>query len=168
MGRFRLISLLSLFVALAPAAATDESAASYSDPAYGFSVEVPELGSATVPMVQRAMFAGPAVGGFAVNCNVQIQFVEMPFSVYLELTKQQFTSAGVEVASITEREVSALPGAVFEYAGAMNGRELRYLAIAVGGADRVWLVTCTAPAGSFEQHRAAFVQVIESLEVSTP
>lgn len=47
----------------------------------------------------------------------------------------------------------------------MGGEDLRFLALAVGGGDRFWLVTCAAPAKSFDDHRPKFVELIESFEV---
>ena len=158
-------SLLS--VAASSVAAAAEPAADYSDSVYGFSLEVPDLGDpAGALVVQRVAFAAPAADGFAANCNVQVQFLEMSFASYMDMSRKQFAAAGLEVVFEKEGSTSGRPAATIEYTGTMGGRDLGFLARVVGGEDRFWLVTCTALQSSFERYRADFQRLLESLEVT--
>jgi len=149
------------------AAAAEEPVRTYSDPVYGFSLEVPELGdeSAGAPVVQPVTFSAPARGGFAANCNVQVQSVEMTLEAYKKLSLAQLEAGGLELIKTKERAVSGLPGFIMESSGQLGGRDLRFLALAVGGEGRFWLVTCTAQAERFQELRPVFTRVLESFEV---
>ena len=57
---------------------------------------------------------------------------------------------------------------MIEYIGSPSGRPLYFMALAVAGSDRVWLVTCTALRDSIAQHRPAFTRVIESFALRAP
>lgn len=165
MNRVAPFLTVAVFVA-GGAGAAEPPKATYSDPLYGFSLDVPELGDADGALfVQRVAFAAAPRDGFAANCNVQVQFLEMEFSAYLDMSLKQFDSAGLEVVRNESREVSGREAARLEYSGAMGGEDLHFLALVVGGGDRFWLVTCTAPAKSFDDHRLKFVELIESFEV---
>ena len=94
------------------------------------------------------MVADQPAGGFAPNCNVQVQFVEMSLDAYLDLTRQQFEAGGFDLLEYRTSTVSSHPARTLEYAGQVGGRSLRFLALVVSGADRFWLVTCTATAVS--------------------
>lgn len=156
-----------VWVCAGVAAAAEEPVRTYSDPVYGFSLEVPELGdeSAGAPVVQPVTFSAPARGGFAANCNVQVQSVDMTLEAYKKLSFAQLEAGGLELMETKERTVSGMPGFVMESAGPLGGRDLRFLALAVGGEGRFWLVTCTASAERFEGYRPAFTRVLESFEV---
>ena len=152
---------------VSPIAAASSGAARFDDPVYGFSVEIPSLGDGAKSVsVQRLAVADQPAGGFSPNCNVQVQFVEMSLDAYLDLTRQQFTAGGFDLLESRPSTVSSHPARTLEYAGEISGRRLRFLALVVSGADRFWLLTCTATADSYPEHRPAFSKVISSFAVS--
>jgi hypothetical protein len=156
-------------LALGPRTAAGSGAARFEDPAYGFSVEIPSLGEgAKTVSVQRLVVADQPAGGFAPNCNVQVQVAEMSLDGYLDLTRQQFAANGFELLESKAATVSARPASVLEYAGPVGGRSLRFLALVVAGADRFWLLTCTATADTFAAHRPAFAKAVESFALTKP
>lgn len=65
---------------------------------------------------------GPRAPPFAVSCNVQVQFLEMKFSAYLDMSLKQFDSAGLEVVRNESREVSGRAAARLECRGTMGGK----------------------------------------------
>lgn len=97
MNRVAPFLMVAIFVA-GGAGAAEAPKATYSDPLYGFSLDVPELGDADGALfVQRVAFAAAPRDGFAVNCNVQVQFLEMEFPAYMDMSLKQFDAAGLEV-----------------------------------------------------------------------
>ncbi len=156
----------ALLLGLAMVSAIKAEAASVAhldDPVFGFSVDLPSIGDPSgAQLVQRLIVMGPAVDGFAPNCNLQIQYTNMGLDAYLELTRKQLSAHGASLVAETRRPTSGLPAAVIEYTAGNGGRGLRHLALAVAGSDRVWLLTCTALDTSFSQHRPTFGQIIES------
>ena len=141
----------------------------YQDPAYGFEVTVPPLGSSQGAVaVQRLAVAAPARDGFAANCNVQVQFTAGDIDSFVDLSLRQFKSAGLRVLRHEAVKVSALPAAKFEYSGELGGHDLHILALAVSGGDRVWLLTCTALSATFGEYKDAFTQALDSFTVTAP
>jgi hypothetical protein len=167
----RLLALALVAVALpAPLVAAGAApVARFTDPVYGFSVATPALGEKQDALVvQRVTIAGAPEAGFAANCNVQVQYLTMTLDGFVDLSLRQMAAANLTVFDRKSRTVSGKPAATFEYGGELAGQQLKFLALAVGGADRVWVLTCTARADTFEKHRAAFVQVIDSFALVDP
>ena len=162
------ISLAALcLLVVGPALAADTGAVAHlDDPVFGFSVDIPAIGDpAGAPLVQRLIVMGPAVDGFAPNCNLQIQYTDMGLDAYLELTRKQFAAHSIELVAETRRVTSGLPGSIIEYTASTAGRKLHHLALAVASSDRVWLLTCTSLEESFPRHRPAFLQIVDSFRV---
>jgi hypothetical protein len=137
--------------------------AGFTDPVQGFSLSFPALGeSRDAPVLQRITVFGAPESGFATNCNVQVQFVAMSLEAFKDLSLRQFAAMGFKVHEQKERTVSGRPAATFEYSGEISDKKLRFASLAVGGEDRVWLVTCTALGEHFEKHRSEFSEVIDS------
>ena len=61
-----------------------------------------------------------------------------------------------------------MPAARFEYSGQLGGHDLHFLALAVSGGDRVWLLTCTALSATFGDYKDAFTQALDSFTVVAP
>ena len=159
------IGLIALYL-LPLRAAASEAVAHLNDPVFGFSVDLPSIGDPTdALLVQRLMVMGPAVDGFAPNCNIQVQYTDMGLDAYMVLTHKQFNAVGFKMVADSRRKTSKPPSHLFEYTGGDSGRNLHFLALAVAGRDRVWLVTCTALAESYPGHRAAFTQLIDSFSI---
>ena len=162
-GTYPALLCFALCFAAAPAIRAEApSVAHLDDPVFGYSVDLPSIGNpGAAPVVQRLVVMGPAVDGFAPNCNLQIQYTGMGLPAYLELTRKQFIDHGATLVTESPGTRSGLPGAVIEYTTS-GGHGLRHLALAVASADRVWLLTCTALDTSFSQHRPTFDRILES------
>lgn len=160
-----LACLVGLLV-VAPAARAGASGATYADPIFGFSVEVPALGDpAAAPTVTRVVVSGPTVDGFATNCNVGVQYPRMSHAEFIELSLQQFSAAGIRLVEQKPEKVSGLPATRLEYAGQMGGRDLHFLALVVTEAERVVMLTCTTLERRFEAERRVLGRVLESFRV---
>ena len=165
MRRTTALALLC-FAAASAISAEAPSVAHLDDPVFGYSVDLPSIGDPSDALVvQRLVVMGPAVNGFAPNCNLQIQYTSMGLPAYLDLTRKQFVEHGATLVNEKQDPSSGLPGALIEYTTSGSHR-LRHLALAVASADRVWLLTCTALDASFSQHRATFEQILESFTVN--
>ena len=165
------IALLVMMAASAstPSAAADAPTGRYEDPAYGFSMAIPALGStAGAPTVQRMAVGAPIRDGFAANCNAQVQFFKDDFESFIGLSLRQFTAAGLKVLRQSSKKVSGQPAVVWEYTGPLADHDLHFLALAVYGGDRVWLLTCSALAKTFADYQQAFGEVIDSFTVTKP
>jgi hypothetical protein len=157
---------LALAILAAPLAVADPASASFVDPIHRFSVEVPALGAPDVaPAVGRLVVAGPMIDGFATNCNVQVQYPGMGHAEFIALSLQQFSAAGFPVVANEAVEVSGLPAARMEYRGSVGGQALRFLALVVTDAERVVMLTCTAPEERFEAERGELGRVLASFEI---
>ncbi len=163
--------LLFLVALLTPACllAASGDLAHYSGPAYGFSFDIPSLGSPSgVGNVHRIAATGPAHDGFAPNCGVQVQFVKMTLDDYLDLSNRQFAAAKLTTVAEQKIRVSGRPAATFEYKGSMQGRQLHFLSLAVHADDRIWLLTCVALEESFSSFKDDFSRAVESFSVQPP
>ena len=164
----KIVLLVSCLLAVvsSPISAATSPVAHFDDPVFGFTVDLPSLGDPTdALLVQRLVVMGPAVDGFAPNCNVQIQYTAMGLDAYLELTRKQFSEHGAVLAAEKRRTTSGLPSTVIEYTLSSSGGPLRHISLAVAASERVWLLTCTALDASFSQHRSAFEHILESFTV---
>ena len=167
----RTLAILVMMVAWARTStvAADAPMGHYDDPAYGFSMAIPSLGSsAGALMVQRLAFAAPIRDGFAANCNVQVQFFKGDFESFIDLSVRQFAAADLKVLQQSPKKVSGQPAIVWEHTGQLSGHDLHFLELAVYGGDRVWLLTCTALATTFAEYKQAFGEVIDSFTVTKP
>ena len=135
----------------------------YTDPHYGFSIDPPKAptapdgGSAT-----PVMFFAPAEDGFAANLNVTVQAAALTAAQYGEITRGQFKEMGLKVHSENALKVSGRDALRWDYEGEMQGRKLRWLALAVMDKARVYLLTCTATAAGFEKQRPGFQAALDS------
>lgn len=162
----RLIPSLALLFLAAPSTVAAPAPATFVDPVHRFSVEVPALGRPdAAPTVGRLVVAGPMIDGFATNCNVQVQYPRMGHEEFVALSLQQFAAAGFPVLVNEAVKVSGLPATRWEYRGSVGGRALHFLALVVTDAERVVMLTCTAPEERFEAERAELGSVLESFEV---
>ena len=165
------IAMLVMMAASArtPSVAADAHMGHYDDLAYGFSMAIPPLASsAGAPIVQRLAVGAPVRDGFAANCNVQIQFSKDDFDSFIDLSRRQFAAEGLKVLQQSPKKVAGQPAIVWEYTGQLAGHDLRFLALAVYGGDRVWLLTCSALAKTFADSKQAFGEVIDSFTVTKP
>jgi hypothetical protein len=137
----------------------------YSDTAYGFSIEPPSFPKGEAGNVSRALFFAPAEKGFANNVNIMVQHVSMTAEDYQKTSLDQFKEMGWEVKETQKRKVGDKDALFFDYAGKTNDKNLRWLALAVVAKDRVYLVTCTALAETFDSCEKEFRKCLDSFKL---
>lgn len=138
----------------------------YADGLYGFSIDAPQFPKAASGSTEvRLVLMAPAEQDFCANVNLMIQHVSTTREQYRESTLAQFGSLGFKVNSEQTVTVSGRDAIIFDYEGKANDREFRWLALAVIDAERVFLVTCTAPKGSFEKYEKAFRSCLNSFKM---
>ena len=141
-------------------------ASSYTDELYGFSVQAPTFpraaeGTTVIPVI----FMAPAESGFSSNVNIQIQNVDMTMKEYMELTHRQFKGAGMTVLSEVRKKVGDRNAVEISYEGVQGGRRMKWIALAVAGEKKIYLLTCTALKDQFAKIEKAFRKCIESFKL---
>ena len=159
LGRNLQIVLLAALVAVS--AQAEESSERLQLPDQGFSIE-PIEGPARVVSTNPLVVALPPADGFAPNLNVQLQPFGGPMVQYVAATHSQLLAAGLEW-----QEEPVLDGseATFEYAGVLEGRELRWYARAIQRDNLVYLVTATVPRGEWEALGARMRRAVDSFRL---
>ena len=139
----------------------------YSDGLYGFSIEAPsfgrvEKGGTVIPV----MLLGPSENKFASNVNVVVQAKASTRAAFRALTLEEFRQYGFKVNSDREVTVSGRDAIIFDYEGTQQGRDLRFLALAVIDKERVFVVTCTAPKELYKTYETKFQACLDTFKVT--
>lgn len=148
----------ALLGALLMATVLPAFAGSLEFPKYGFSIDALEPASfenGANPLI----LCLPAKDNFAANVNVAIQPFTGTMKQYIEISKDQFQSAGMKILS--EKNVSDTEW-VCEYSGEMNGSELHWYARAVAKGKLVYLVTGTGRDADWKDQSAAIIGCVDS------
>ena len=161
-----MIPALLASVALFARATAPAAPSTYKDGLYGFTIQAPGFpdapaGSGAVPV----MFLGPGEDGFSSNVNVGVQKTATTADAYAALSRKQFEAAGFKVNSETKARVSGKDAVLWDYEGKAQGRELRWLAMAVVDRDRVFLITGTATRDGFGKIEKEFRACLESFRL---
>ena len=134
----------------------------YKDARFGFTIEPPAFAAAETVSVTPVMFFAAPEEGFAANLNVSVQTTLMTAKEYAELSRGQFQQMKLEVVSEKAMKVSGRDALLWDYQGKAQGRDLRWLALAVVDKGRVYLVTATSTADAFPKHEKAFHAALRS------
>lgn len=139
----------------------------YTNGVYGFSIQPPAFAPVEKDSsVQAAMFFAPARNGFAANLNVMVQQVKMSLDEYSTLSKGQFKQAGLKVLSETRKKISGRDAVLWEYEGELQGRGLRWMALAVADTNRVFLITGTSTQADDDAVAKEFKASLESFKLA--
>lgn len=137
------------------------------DRQYGYSVTPPEFAPvAAGAAMQRMVVFAPGANRFAANMGVMVQEVAMTRDQYIAQSEGQFAAAGMKLKSTKKREVSGAPAVLVEYEGPVEGRNLKFLSLAVILPQRVLLLTYTATVESFAAHEKGFRRSLESFQLT--
>ncbi len=142
-------------------------AAVFTDSRNGYSFQPPLF-----PMPPKdsqftaVVLLAPAQDGFSSNVNVTIQTVSMTLEEYCKLSADQFKAAGFKVNSESRKKVAGKDAVLWDYEGRQQGRDLRWLALAVIRKESILLATCTALKGRFEKLEKEFKACLDSLTVT--
>lgn len=156
----------ALVLVLVAAAAEPLRAPTYKDDVYKFSIDAPKLPKP--PSNQSAVpvaFVGPPEDGVSPNVNVLVLNAAVTAEQYRDLSLKQFKQAGQKVNSEAKKKVSGRDATVWDYEGPQQGKELRFLAMAVSDRDRVFLITCTSVKSRFERHQKEFQACLDSFKL---
>jgi hypothetical protein len=138
----------------------------YTNDVYGFSIVPPAFPKAEKAAGgQAAMFFAPVRSGFATNLNVIVQAAKMSIDEYVELSKGQFEQLKLKAVSEKRLKVSGRDAAMFEYEGKTQGKEMKWMALAVADGDRIVLATGTALAEDYEAVSKEFKASLESFKI---
>ena len=167
-SRAVLTSIAVLFFGLAIAEEKPKKKPStYTDGLYGFTIQAPSFSAvAKGSMVIPVMLLGPAENAFSSNVNVVVQETAMTREEYRKVTFAQIEAARFKVISEKNTTVSKKDALLIEYEGEQQGRDLRWLALAVFAGERVHVVTCTALMDSYAKQEAAFKECIDSFQLA--
>lgn len=135
----------------------------YVDAVNGFRLVPPAFGPSNSLGItsQPVTFTGPAVGGMAPSCNVQIQNLGVKPAKYRELSRNQFKALGLAVESEAARKVSGKEATLWRFSGA----GATAMALAVYAGDQVFLLTCMAGTEQFKKNEKSFQATIESFSL---
>lgn len=148
------------------AAAEPPRAPTYKDDVYRFSVDAPKFpkppsGQSAVPVA----FVGHPEDGVSPNVNVLVLNAGVSAEQYRTMTLDQFKKAGHKVNAESKKKVSGRDAYQWDYEGAQQGKELRFLALAVSDRDKVFLITCTSVKSRFDRHQKEFQACLDSFKL---
>lgn len=139
----------------------------FVDGQYGYTLTTPRYAAIKPnPSTMTATFYAPVEDSFAANIGVMIQQVRMTREEYRKISLDGFKQANYKVNTERDRKVSGKDAILWDYEGPLQGRDYRYLALAVIGADRVYLVTGTAPKESFSKYEREFRACLDSFRLT--
>ncbi|HEV8573523.1 MAG TPA: hypothetical protein VGR43_02335, partial [Dehalococcoidia bacterium] len=138
----------------------------FVDHEYGYSINAPKFAPAkSGATVARVFICAPAEDGFASNVNVLIQPKAVSRAAYREETLQGFKTLAHKVKAERNATVGGREALFVDAEGEQQGREMRFLSLAVFDTDRVILTTCSAPKASFAKYEAAFRATLDSFKL---
>jgi hypothetical protein len=138
----------------------------YTDERYGYTMLPPAFARADKDSVATlATFFAPSRKGFASNLGVMVQNVAMTLDQYRELSIGQFKQSNFKVLTETRKKVGEKDAILWEYEGALQGRELRWMALAVADTDRIFLLTGAAPKDEYDQVAPEFKISLDSFKL---
>ncbi len=139
---------------------------SYTNGAYGFSLTPPSFANAEKESgIQTAMFFAPGKNGFAANLGVMVQTVKMTLDEYVTLSRGQFEKGGIKISTEAKMKVSGRDAVLWEYEGAAKERKMKWMALAVIDADRVFLITGTSTQDDYEALSKEFKASLASFKI---
>jgi len=138
----------------------------YTNDVYGFSIIPPAFPKAEKTAGgQAAMFFAPVRKAFADNLNVVVQATKLSIDEYVELSKGQFKQFDFKLTSEKRMKVSGREAALFEYEGQTQGRDMKWMALAVADGERIFLATGTAAAEDYDSVSKEFKASLESFKL---
>lgn len=173
MTKWLSLAIVAIFVWVISVGHSDDSVVTgggtYVDQTHGFTIDLPkfpkaEPGTSTTILISTA----PPVEGFASNITIIVQEIAHTRAEYMTLSKGQFEQHGLTVDSEKELRVSDKEAVLWEYHGTVQGRTLRWMALAVMANERVYLATCTATESEYPKLKASFARSLSSVKFSMP
>lgn len=139
----------------------------YANGVHGFSLMPPAFPKGeTGASVQTAWFLAPAHSGFAGNLSVIVQHVKMTLEEFRTLSGKENERLGNKVISETKKTVSGKDAVLREYEGTQQGRELKWIELAVIDLDRVFLLTAMAIKADYASVEKEFKASLDSFKIA--
>jgi hypothetical protein len=138
----------------------------FVDHDYGFALNAPSFPRAAKGSTyQRVFFFAPPEEQFASNVNVIIQEMTSTRVAYREQTLQGFKTLGYKVNSERNSTVDGKEAFFVDAEGEQQGKEMRFLSLAIFDTNRVVLTTCTCLNKSFSKYEAGFRASLDSFKL---
>lgn len=133
----------------------------FVDPVTGFSIAPPKF-SETAQKAPIVAFYAPPQNGSTATVNVHVDPVRSTRRDYVEASLRALRRAESKINVNRELQVAGHDAQLFDYEGTLGARRLHFLQLLVITDDIVYIVTCTAPADTFDQYREAFQKCLDS------
>jgi hypothetical protein len=138
----------------------------FVDHDYGFSINAPQFELAkTGATVSRVFLFAPPEDGFASNVNVMIQETAIARAEYRKISLKQYETLGYKVNAEENRKVDGKDTLFLDAEGEQQGKEMRFLSLAVFDTKRVILTTCTALKSNFAKYEPALRASLNSFKL---
>ena len=141
-----------------------QKAGAYKDAARGFSMNPPafkpgpDLGVGVI-----AIFMAPPEDGFAANVNLLIQ--KAGFDDFIKSSDAGFQAAGFDVQTKKLGKTGTHRSCEFVYKGAIQGKAMKFMALAVENDDRVFLLTATSLEAHYDKYEPVFKDSLASFSL---
>ena len=162
-GKRGLVIAAFVVVAWSAALAQDgvRKAGTYKDASRGFSMNPPAFKPGADPGIGTvAIFFAPPEDGFTANVNLVLQ--KAAFDDFLKTSDAGFKTVGFEVLSKKLSTTAANRSCEYVYKGSIQGKPMKFMALAVDGGDRVFLLTGTSLESNYDKYEATFKASISS------
>lgn len=157
-------AILALASSVALTFAQDQEArkaGAYKDEARGFSMNPPAFKAGPgLGVGNVAMFIAPPEDGFAANVNLMIQ--KTGFDDFLKASDASFQAGGFDVQVKKLGKVGTHRSCDLIYKGVIQGKPLKFMALAVDRGDRVFLLTGTSLEAKYDKYEPIFKDCLTS------
>ncbi len=143
----------------------DSGPSRYADGAYGFTIEPPAFPKvAPEATFTRAFFFAPPDGGFSPNVNIMINNKATTLEEYREAALAELKAMNLAVTAQKAVKIAGRDALFLEHQGKAQGRDLRWMSVALIERDRVILATATALQSHFADYEKEFRACLESIK----
>jgi hypothetical protein len=133
----------------------------FVDPVTGFSITPPKF-SDTAQKTPVIAFYAPPQNGATATVNIHVDPIRSNRRDYVEASLRILRRAESKININRELQVAGHDAQLFDYEGTLGARRLHFLQLLVITEDIVYIVTCTAPADTFDQYRETFQKCLDS------
>ena len=113
----------------------------YENVIHNFSMQPPQFAQDSGKLRTIAQFYAAPKDGFAAHVTVQALHMDQSLSAYISTTKKQYKAYGLKIVRMTKQTISGAAAIEMEYEGTMQGRNLRFLTLAIERKDHILLMT---------------------------
>lgn len=139
----------------------------FTDTTYNLSFVAPTFAVAKERTVVATFQAPSQQDGFSPNVTLVVDPGATSRDAYVESSLKQLAESNprYKLQRFEKPQVSGHDAALLEYDFTANNRRLRFLQLAVFAEDRVYILTCTAPADTYKNFEAEFRKAVDSFRL---